>query len=244
MSLPNLKRIYIFGSGPPSLLLDHLLIPAGAKLSTEVDSRGSLHLPKSLDFLQLFSRFTIHLYVRDFYPSIRFRGPNCDISIVPATSPVASTTCRVLESLARFDPLSVERLRLAGGDLMRQDGCDVDPVLSRMKEIHTLTISRCTGLSRFFPFINNADLCPKLEQLILDPRADGDKFDIQNIIGLAIRIRRPWWRGAKLKSVRIVSRDQSVQAGAVKLAEHVPHVECSPRVALVSDDVDSSDEED
>jgi len=223
VSLPNLKRMLIFGGGLPSLLLDHLLIPASAKSTTAVDSRESLHLPKSLDFPQLFSGFRIHLYVRDFYPSIRFSGPNCDINIVPATSPATSTTCRVLESLARFDPSDVERLKLAGGDLMQQDGCDVDPVLSRMKEIHTLAISRCTGLSRFFPFINDANLCPKLEQLILDPRADGEKLDIQNITELAAR--RASWRGAKLKSVRIVSRDQSVQAGALKLAEYVPHVE-------------------
>jgi len=244
VSLPNLKKIHIFGGGPPSLLLDHLLIPAGAKLTTEVDSRGSLHLPKSLDFIQEFSRFRIHLYVRDFYPSIRFSGPNCDITLVSATPPATPTTCRVLDSLAKFDPLNVERLRLAGGDLMQQDGCDLYRVLPQMRHIHTLTISRCTGLSHFFPFISDVGLCPKVEQLILDPRADGGKFDIQHVTGLAAgRVSGTWW-GAKLKSVRIVSRDRSMQAGASKLEEYVPHVECSPRVALVSDDVYSSDEED
>ena len=61
VSLQNLKRMYIFGGGPPSLLLDHLLILAGAKLMTEVDSCSSLHLPKSLDFVKEFYRFRIHL---------------------------------------------------------------------------------------------------------------------------------------------------------------------------------------
>jgi len=51
-------------------------------------------------------------------------------------------------------------------------------------------------------------------------------------------------RGEIFKSVRIVSRDQSVQASALKLKEYVPHVECSPRVALASEDADSGDEED
>ena len=240
VSLPNLKRMHIFGGGPPSLLFDHLLIPAGAKLTTEVDSRGSLHLPKSLNFLQVFEfpRFRIHLYVRDFSLSIRFSGPNCDISIVPATSPAISTTCRVLESLAQFDPSNVERLRLAGGDLMKSSACDLSAVLPCMRDLRALTISRCTNLSRFFSFFNDRVhlYCPRLEDFILDPRGDGGNFDIQGVIVLAAK--------AKLKSVRIVSWDKSVQTNALKLKEYVAHVECNPRVALVSDDVDSGDEED
>jgi len=237
VSLPNLKRMHIFGGGPPSLLLDHLLIPAGAKLTTEVGLHGSLLLPKSLDFIKEFYRFRLHLYVRDFYPSIRFSGPECDISIIPVTPQTTSTTCRVLESLARFEPSSVERLRLAGAGLMERDGCDLDRVFPRMNNVRVLTVSRCTGLSRFFPYFNDwvRCYCPKLEEFILDPRGDEAKFDIQGVIGLAAK--------AELKSVRIVSWDKSVQTSALKLKEYVSHVECSPRVAMASDDIDSDDEE-
>ena len=240
VTLPHLRRMSIFGGGPPSLLFDHLLIPAGAKLTTEVDSRGTLHLPKSLDFLDIFSRFKIHLHVRDFYPSIRFIAPDCQISIIPANPPATPTSCRVLDSLSRFHPLKVERLRLADGNLMRQGGCDFW-VFNRMKDVRTLTISRCTGMSRFFRFFNDSRDCPRLEHLILDPRGDEEKFDIQSVITLAAEKAA---RGTGLKSVKIVSWDKVVQASASKLQEYVPRVECSPRVALESDDVDSGDEED
>jgi len=37
-------------------------------------------------------------------------------------NPGTTNTCLVPESLARFDPSNVERLRLTGGDLMQQSG--------------------------------------------------------------------------------------------------------------------------
>lgn len=229
----------ILGGGPPSLLLDHLLVPAGTRLTAQVDSRGSFHLPKSLDFLEELSRFRIHLHVREFYPSIRFSAPNCQISIIPATSPPA-TTCRVLESLAQLDPSNIERLRLADGDLMLRDGCDFYRALPKMSDLRSITISRCKNLSDFLPFLNSSAAF-NLEGLVIDPRVDGEKFNIQNVIELAARRAS---RGSELKSVKIVIWDKSVQRTAEKLQEHVSHVECSPRVALESDDVDNSDEED
>ena len=236
VSLPHLRRMSIFGSGPPSLLIDHLLIPAGAKLTTEVDSSGSLHLPKSLEFLETFSRFKIDLHVRDFYPSIRFSAPNCHISIIPATPPATPTSCRVLDSLSRFDPSNVERLRLADGDLMRQSGCDLYRVIPRIKNLRTLVLSRCTNISSAFGFLNGC-FSPglRLDELVIDPRGDGEKFDTQNLTRLV------GW--ARPKSVRIVGRDKAVQTGALELEKYVAHVECSPRVALASDDVDSSDDD-
>jgi len=232
VSLACLKRMDITG-GAPSLLLDHLLVPVGTKLS------GTFPLPKSIGFSTL-SRFRIHLHVRGPYPSIRFGGPHGNISIAP-TTPHATTTCRVLESLAQYHKSHVERLRLAGGDLMRQDGCDFDPVLSSMTDLRSITISRCKTVSCFVTFLMSSDLCPNLEELILDPRADAGVFDIQAVTELA---EKRALRGTKLKSVRIVSRDKTVQAGAVKLKEYVSHVECSPMVALASEYIDSGDEED
>ena len=240
--LANLKKMDIFGGGPPFLLLDHLLVPAGAKLKMQVSSDGALHLPKSFDFLDEFSRFKIHLHVREFYPSIHLKAPNYRISLVPATATSPPTyNCRVFESLARFDPLNVERLSLAGGELMRRDGdgCDHYRILGRMKNLRALTISRCTGLPPFFSFFDWSGICAKLEEFALDPRADRGEFDIQNVIQLAAKRAS---LGRPLKSVRILSWDKSVQAGALKLGEYVSRVECSPKIALSSDGVDSDED--
>ena len=239
VSLGHLKRMDISWGRPPSLLLDHLLVPTGAKFTMQVDSRGSLHLPESFDFLEEFSRFRIHLHVRGFYPSIQFNAPNCQISIVPATPPTTSN-CRVFESLARFDPSNVKRLRLVEGGLMRHDGRDHVRILGRMEDLRALTISHCTGLPRFLPFFDGSGLCMKLEEFILEPRADREKFDIQNVIQLAAKRAS---LGKPLKSVRIVSWDKSMQASALKLREYVSHAECSHRVTLACGGADSDEEE-
>ena len=242
VAMACLERMEFFGGGPPSLLLDHLLIPAGAKVTTEVDSQGFLHLPRSFDGVRELSGFRIRMHVVEFQPRMRFSGPKEQISIHPATPPIASDVCRVLESLAQFDPLKVERLRLAGGDLNQQDGCTIWRVLNPMKFLRTLTISRCKNLSRFMRILDDDLICPKLEELIIDPCTDGEKFDIQSVAGAAaVRARRI----VSLKSVRIASRDKSVQDDAWKVRAHVPHVECGPWVALASGvGDDSSDEED
>ena len=239
VSLVCLKRMDILGGHSPSLLLDHLLIPVGAKLATKVEF-GHSYLPKSLDELGRLPGFTLHIHVAGFYPSLRLNGRNTDLSIIPAT-PKAPATCRALESISRFDPSKVERLRIAGGDLMIRDGSAVYAALIPMKHLRTLTISRCKNLHRFMQFLDGSPMCPKLEELVIDPRVDGERFDIQRVIRMADYRAR---RGTKLKSVRIVSRDKFVKACALKLKDHVLHVECGPRVALASDGIDNGDEED
>ena len=61
VSPAHLKEIVISGRGPPSLLLNHLVIPVGAELITQVEFDAPViedHLPKSLDNLRNFSDFT------------------------------------------------------------------------------------------------------------------------------------------------------------------------------------------
>jgi len=239
VSLACLKRMDISGSGPPSLLFDHMLVPTNAKLTIQVDPPYSTHIPKSLYTIGKLTGFTIHLHVAEFYPSIRFSGSDGEISIISAT-PRAITTCRVLESLPLFDLSKVERLRLAGGDLMR-GGCAASQALEFMRRLRTLTISRCKNLSGFIRHLNDFSMCPSLEELVLDPRADGENFNIQSVVATA---EGRTITGMKLKSIRIVSRDKFVKTCALLLKEYALHVECSPRVALVSDDTDSGDEED
>ena len=72
VSLACLKWMHVAGEGPPSLVLDHLIIPAGAELTTRTKSHGppiDNLLPKSLNNLGNLSNFTkIHLDFSDFYP--------------------------------------------------------------------------------------------------------------------------------------------------------------------------------
>ena len=235
--LACLKRLDIIGGGPPSFLLDHLLIPVGARFIARGDPRGTIHLPGSFDCFRELVTFRIHLHVRDFYPSIQFEGFNWEITMVPATPPV-TTTCKVLESLAQFDPLKVERLRIAGGDLILRGGSAIYQVFLPMHNLRTLIISRCQNLSSFVKFLKTSDLCCRLEECILDPRGDGSKFDIRDVIGLAAS------RKSTLKSIKIANRDYFAQTHISKLKEYIPHVECGPEIVLPIDDVDDSDEED
>ena len=241
--LPCLKRMDIIGGDSPALLFDHLLIPVGAKLTTRGDQRHSAYLPSSFGPIRDLTGFRVHLHVGGFYPSTRISEQTVEINIVPATPQAAATsdTCRVLESLAQFDSSKTERLRLAGGDLLLRDGCALYGLFFAMKGLRTITISRCKNVSKIFGWLDDIDMCPKLEELVVDARGDGEKLDTERMIRMAATRATML---VKLKSVRIVSRDKFVQTRALKLKEYVPHVECSPRVALVSDAVDSGDEED
>jgi hypothetical protein len=71
VSLACLKRMNIIGDEPPSLFLDHLVIPAGAELKTQATLQSSLiedHLPQSLNNLRNLPDFTdIYLCVHESY---------------------------------------------------------------------------------------------------------------------------------------------------------------------------------
>ena len=166
--------------------------------------------------------------------------------MVPATPLDATTTTWMYQSLLnlsdRLDTSKIERLRIADGILLDNCcNCVFYGLLSRMKSLRTLTISRCTYLSASLCDLGNNLICPNLEELILDPRVDKERFNIRTVIRIAAMRAST---GPKLKFVRIVSGDKSVQAHALELWKYVGHVECSPRVAAECDESDSSDEED
>jgi hypothetical protein len=100
VSLACLKRMSIIGEEPPSLLFNHLIIPVGAELTTEVDSIEDL-LPKSLDNLRnLFNFAKIHLCFRPFYSYAQFSGPNGKVRVfIP---PRHDPTRLAFEFLARL----------------------------------------------------------------------------------------------------------------------------------------------
>ena len=101
VSFLRLKRIDITGNKPLSFLLDHMLIPAGATMSTWAPSAFNYivenHFPRSLNNLRNLSGFTkIHLFVSGLYPCIKFSRPNRKHHLMAS---VADTTWLALEFL-------------------------------------------------------------------------------------------------------------------------------------------------
>ena len=244
VSLGSLKKMDILDSAPCSLLLNHLLIPTGAKLKTQVnliDIRLEDYLPGSLNNLRNLSGFTdIDLYFGQTYWGMRFTGPNGQVSVFPAT-PNINSTWALLDQFVKLYTPNIERLRIVRGNLNA-----VYWALLPLKDLHTLTLSRCRNLyavtHALSPNSNSSGVvvCPKLEELVLDPLGN-EALNILDIIRMAAARMS---RGAKLKSVRTVSQDTFMQMKASGLEEYVSHMECISGVGATSDDSDSSDGED
>jgi hypothetical protein len=146
VSLACLKRMNIVGEEPPYLLLDHLIIPAGAELTTEGASDDPLIenlLPKSLDNLRNLSGFTkIHLHFDAFNPHMQFSGPNGQVRIYLSNR--GDTTCLALESLARFDTSKTEWLKIDHGNSPSNDP-PLPSASSHETPTHPHVLSQCTS---------------------------------------------------------------------------------------------------
>ena len=249
VSLACLKRMDINGDEPSSLLLNHLVIPVGAKLATKLAFSGLLiedHLPRSLDNLKNLSNFTkIHIRTNGRRSLMEFIGPNGEVSVEPM-APQVDLSRLVLEFLAGFDTSKTEELEI----LRSNPPASWIPhrALLPMKNLRVLTLSRCTNPHVFIHALNpelfpsDVIVCPELKELIFVLSTYGVKFDIGNVIGMAAARES---RGAKLMRVRILDRsDREFDPdGVLELERYVSHVECGPGVDVVNDDGDSSDED-
>ena len=227
VSLACLKSLLIYGRRPTSLLFDHLLIPAGAELTTELEppcSQIEDHLPRSLKSLQNLHDFTrLRLYVDERGSNVRIAGPNGKIHMDTLCS--SDDTSTVLESIAQLNTSTVKRLKIIKTKPPSKEL--PDQALLPMKDLRTLTISQCDNLPSFIhaldPDMNSSNVvvCPKLEKLIL--RVSKKRVsDVECVIGMAAA--RVWW-GAKLKSIRISSRGKFVPKSMSELGKHVLHLE-------------------
>ena len=227
VSLACLKNMEIIGDEPSSLLLDHLVIPVGAELTTQIPFQLPLvgtHLPRSLDSLKNLSNFTeISIRLTEYTSRIGFTGPNGKVSIIPMARWPGNIAQIVLESLTRFDTSKTERLEILCIDPPpRHTACRA---LRPLKNLRSLTISRPTSHDAFISALNpglspsDVLVCSKLEELVLTFRPDDDcDFDIETVIAMtAARASR----GKKLKSVVIVNRDKLVQVEERELRKHV-----------------------
>ena len=238
VSLACLKRMDILESGPCSLLLDHLLIPVGAELTTQVDLPTPLiedYLPRSLDNLRNLSDFTeIHLYATGWYPRVRLSGPNGKVTMVLVAR--TDVTCTVLESLTRFDISKAERLEIDQADPSSRDL--PYRTFKSMKGLRILTLFHCRNphifIDALHPSMNSGVVvCPELEGLVLVLHVDEGMLDMKGVIGMAAARAVG---GVKLKSIRIVGYDKVVRADVLELEKHVLHVECGTDIGGASDE--------
>ena len=247
VSLARLERMDIIGDDPPSLLLNHLLIPVGAELNTQSSLHGPLiddHLPRSLGNLKNLPGFTdVHLRIGERFSRIRLSGPNGKVTMFPRTSQV-DATCLVLDSLTRFDTSGVKHLKIYRGNSPFSN--PFYRALLPMKHLHTLTLSHCTNPDVFVNVLGPSTgssaivVCPKLEELVLVLRLDGETLSMRNVREMA-EARAS--RGVKLKSIGIVNPDESVQVDTLELMEHVLRVECRPEVDAADEDGDGGEDE-
>ena len=246
VTLAHLKRMKITG-GRSSLLLNHLLIPVGVKLTMQVNPVGPLledHIPRSLDNLRNFSDFTtIKLYGEGTHSYILFSGPNGQVTTVPPFS--ADQSRMLLESLAQFDASRTKQLKI--DCVFSLTGNSPYQTLLMMKDLRVLTLWLHASTHAFIhaldPDTNSPGVvvCPKLEELVIV--LCNETFDAKEVIGM---VAARGSRGEKLKSIRIVNRWGFVhgQIDVLQLKKHVSHVEWDPEVDEVASDSDSSDDYD
>ena len=225
VSLACLKSMCIEDDGPPPVLLDHLLIPAGAKLEIQADMLSSLigaHLPRSFDNLKNLSNFTtIQLNIGPS-PSMKFSGPNGAVK----TSLPGGSVDLVLEFLAKLDTSKTEWFEIDWGH--SPSGRSFYQALLRMKDLRTLTLSKCRSLEVFIRALQPATsptevvVCPKLEKLVLVLHPYEMMSHITSVIEMAAARAL---RGEKLRTVRIVGGRNATTFDVAELRKHVYNVE-------------------
>ena len=230
VQLKCLKWMGIQGAEPCSLLLDHLLIPVGAKVEIRTYSPGSrleAHLPRSLRNFRNLSNLNKISLTLDVHLVMKFTGPHGKLSL-DCPEPPDSTTSQVFEYLARIDTSRIEQLEVFGGNPPSRDL--PHQVLLRMKNLRILALYQCRGLHLFIralhPDVNSSEVvvCPDLGELILAPLTNGRVFDINDLVSMATARASVW---ANLGNVRIICRQDEVDLGdLLELRKHVPDVEC------------------
>ena len=227
VSLPHLRKLNIYGFHPPSLFLDHLLIPAGAKMETDLDLPGPQiedHLPRSLDNLRNLPNFTRIRLRFGHCVLVEFAGPNGQVCMC-SMCPQPDTTRLVPRSLAQFDTSKTKRLEIFTSDTLFEE---LRLALLSLDNLRVLTLSLCKDLRSFIlalgpdPSAIEPIPCPKLAGLVFRTE---ERFDIETMVEVAAARALG---GAPLKSVRIITSREPVSMEVVaELLKHVPDVETS-----------------
>jgi len=225
VSLAHLKKMTIDGD-PSCVLLNHLLIPVGARLVTEVDLPSPPikdHPPRFLDNLRNLPNFTTIEIFAALVPSIQLIGPNGEVLMCPAEEDIPL----LLGFLALFDTTKTERLKIDFDD--SPSGYPPYHTLLPMKDLRTLELYQCVSLRNFIsdldPSMNSSGvvICPKLEKLVI---GHCGTLDINDVIRM-VAARESG--GAKLNSVQIITYSEGttyVPPIVLELGEYISHLEC------------------
>ena len=238
VSLACLKSMRIDDHhNPSSVLLDHLLIPVGAKLELRTEWRGSLiggHLPRSLDNLENFSDFTtikLHLQPKNCYLDMNFGGPNGQVKM-SFSSHSDNPTNLMVGSLSKFDTSKTEQLEIYHGHLLTGDL--LYQALLPMNDLRTLMLSGCTNQEVFIRALQPTTswsefvVCPKLEEIVLTLLFKG-MFDTTSVVEMAAARAS---KGKRLRTIRIIGGQGGAGLDVSELRKHVWNVEHSPGTGL------------
>jgi len=239
VSLACLKFMKIRDCGPPSALLDHLLIPVGVELTLRADVISSMVgdlIPRSLDNLRNLSDFTtVKLYLDNSYLRMVLSGSNGRVSLAP-TGSRANKTSLMLESLAQLDTSKTERFRIENSKPLSRDL--VHRALLPMKGLRVFVLCECSSPHIFIralhPSTRSSEVlvCPKLEELVLHNNRE-EAFDMDDVIGMA-EARAS--RGRKLGVVGVVGgANEPDPEDVLELGKHVGRVEYNIRPGVIDD---------
>ena len=248
--LDHLEKMKTIGCGPTSILLDHLVVPVGAKLVLWPDTANFIledHIPRSLDNLKNLSSIAeIDLHLDGFQARfLRLSGPDGRLCMIFTENNISPSL--VIKSLPRFDTSKTKRLRVESDSRPLSRKLSYRALLP-MKSLRTLVLSRCTGLSRAFIDVLNPNtslskevVCPSLEELVfvLGLWGNEEEFDIQAVIEMAAARAS---RGVKLGTFRDHAELDLVDV--LELRKHVLHVEFGSKLDPHEDGSDCSDWED
>ena len=241
VSLPHLNKLTIRDNLAHSTLLNHLYIPAGASLTLNFDFIGdetpvSDFLPKTPENLgNIFPISSVNISFDGVGKHVRLGGPNGGLYVlghlIDWEEGAAFTLDRqILRSLSRFDLSGTQRLAVAQYQPPTVDTVDKSApyhILSRMKDLHTLTLTHCNNLS--FILALNPDQnslkyapCPKLEELVLYVEGP-ESFNVEELMSMA---KERVSGGVKHSSITFVGLGELLPGKEVfKLKKYITHVD-------------------
>ena len=238
--LPHLELLRTHGRPAPSILLNHLHIPAGAFLILEFGFSGGSPLPGSLptplDNLGNISHITsVNLNFKSGM-TMGLKGPSGALSVVghwaAGGGPPPTLDHQILRSFNGFRTSTIENLMITQCvelDDPVTEGSSAGEAFSIMDNLRTLTLVDCGNLSFIRALdpnrnTSNTVVCPKLEELVLCIGWDREKeSSVDRLLEMA---RERALRGARLPNLKIICPLESIPAEkAVDLRSCVSGVE-------------------
>jgi len=234
VSLSHLREVNVIADMAHVIFLNHLSIPAGESLVLNLGFTSNISLPfrvpRPSDILQNVSQITaVNLRLDGKVESARLHGPSGDFYIFCRGSHGAVDNIslgpfwRVSDTLTYFVVKRVQKLTVTEYRPSTSAETDGIPytILSRMEDVHTLTLTRCENLP-FILALKKRHICPKLKKLVLYVQTR-DSFYLTQLVQMA---KGRASKNTKLSSITIVGLGELVPGEEVfKLEEYVTRVE-------------------